>query len=179
MSHLCISTDRQIIHTHTHRELKHGGLIYISAGRSPCLVIALCRDTWSLQAHRCCWKPVCFCRQLWLWWNSDKKRMVDTGFLILNYLYDQLLLFFCIENHCLVGLWWAASECFNLVFLVVLIQCIFSWLFVCKQAVTAMVQQAMQYIDETPDVDTRIELIKTLNSVSAGKVVVWHRGCLI
>ena len=33
-----------------------------------------------------------------------------------------------------------------------------------------MVQQAMQYIDETPDIETRIELIKTLNSVSAGKV---------
>ncbi|KAL5082461.1 hypothetical protein RYX36_010882 [Vicia faba] len=41
-----------------------------------------------------------------------------------------------------------------------------------KQAVTAMVQQAMQYIDETPDVETRIELIKTLNSVSAGKIYV-------
>ncbi|KAK9134430.1 hypothetical protein Syun_013760 [Stephania yunnanensis] len=41
-----------------------------------------------------------------------------------------------------------------------------------KQAVTAMVQQAMQYIDETPDVETRIELIKTLNSVSAEKIYV-------
>uniref|UniRef100_A0A2K1R4P0 PSMD12/CSN4-like N-terminal domain-containing protein n=1 Tax=Populus trichocarpa TaxID=3694 RepID=A0A2K1R4P0_POPTR len=41
-----------------------------------------------------------------------------------------------------------------------------------KQAVTAMVQQAMQYIDETLDLDTRIELIKTLNSVSAGKIYV-------
>ncbi|KAL5820577.1 hypothetical protein ACOSQ3_022459 [Xanthoceras sorbifolium] len=41
-----------------------------------------------------------------------------------------------------------------------------------KQAVTAMVQQAMQYIDETPDLDTRIELIKTLNNVSAGKIYV-------
>ena len=38
------------------------------------------------------------------------------------------------------------------------------------QAVTAMVQQAMQYIDETPDIETKIELIKALNSVSAGKV---------
>ena len=38
------------------------------------------------------------------------------------------------------------------------------------QAVTAMVQQAMQYIEETPDLETRIELIKTLNNVSAGKV---------
>ena len=40
----------------------------------------------------------------------------------------------------------------------------------CTQAVTAMVQQAMQYIDETPDIETRIKLIKTLNIVSAGKV---------
>lgn len=37
------------------------------------------------------------------------------------------------------------------------------------QAVQAMVQQAMQYIDQTPDLDTKIELIKTLNNVSAGK----------
>ncbi|KAG2716420.1 hypothetical protein I3843_03G127400 [Carya illinoinensis] len=41
-----------------------------------------------------------------------------------------------------------------------------------KQAVTAMVQQAMQYIDETPDLEARIELIKTLNNVSAGKIYV-------
>ncbi|CAM8996631.1 unnamed protein product [Rhodiola kirilowii] len=41
-----------------------------------------------------------------------------------------------------------------------------------KQAVTAMVQQAMQYIDQTPDIDTRIELIKTLNLISAGKIYV-------
>ncbi|KAL2504608.1 26S proteasome non-ATPase regulatory subunit 12A [Abeliophyllum distichum] len=41
-----------------------------------------------------------------------------------------------------------------------------------KQAVQAMVQQAMQYIDQTPDLETRIELIKTLNSVSAGKIYV-------
>ncbi|XP_074280680.1 26S proteasome non-ATPase regulatory subunit 12 homolog A-like [Silene latifolia] len=41
-----------------------------------------------------------------------------------------------------------------------------------KQAVTAMVQQAMQYIDQTPDLETRIELIKTLNTVSAGKIYV-------
>ena len=41
-----------------------------------------------------------------------------------------------------------------------------------KQAVTAMVQQAMQYIDQTPDIETRIELIKTLNNVSAGKIYV-------
>ncbi|KAL2551486.1 26S proteasome non-ATPase regulatory subunit 12-like protein A [Forsythia ovata] len=41
-----------------------------------------------------------------------------------------------------------------------------------KQAVQAMVQQAMQYIDQTPDLDTKVELIKTLNSVSAGKIYV-------
>ncbi|GFQ02660.1 26S proteasome non-ATPase regulatory subunit 12 homolog a [Phtheirospermum japonicum] len=41
-----------------------------------------------------------------------------------------------------------------------------------KQAVQAMVQQAMQYIDQTPDLDTKIELIKTLNNVSAGKIYV-------
>lgn len=39
------------------------------------------------------------------------------------------------------------------------------------QAVTAMVQQAMQYIDEAPTVEARIELIETLNTVSAGKVL--------
>jgi len=33
-----------------------------------------------------------------------------------------------------------------------------------------MVQKAMDYIDLTPDIDTRIELIKTLSSVAAGKV---------
>uniref|UniRef100_A0A5B7AHT1 PCI domain-containing protein n=1 Tax=Davidia involucrata TaxID=16924 RepID=A0A5B7AHT1_DAVIN len=41
-----------------------------------------------------------------------------------------------------------------------------------KQAVTVMVQQAMQYIPETPDIETKIELIQTLNSVSAGKIYV-------
>jgi 26S proteasome regulatory subunit N5 len=41
-----------------------------------------------------------------------------------------------------------------------------------KQAVTAMVQQAMQYIAETPTVEARIELIETLNTVSAGKIYV-------
>ncbi|XP_073059123.1 26S proteasome non-ATPase regulatory subunit 12 homolog A-like [Primulina eburnea] len=41
-----------------------------------------------------------------------------------------------------------------------------------KQAVQAMVQQSMQYIDQTPDLDSKIELIKTLNSVSAGKIYV-------
>lgn len=38
------------------------------------------------------------------------------------------------------------------------------------QAITAVVQKVMEYIDVTPDVETRIELIKTLSSVAAGKV---------
>ncbi len=38
------------------------------------------------------------------------------------------------------------------------------------QAVKAMVQQAAQYLDDVPDMDTRNELIETLNSVSFGKV---------
>uniref|UniRef100_A0A803N074 CCHC-type domain-containing protein n=1 Tax=Chenopodium quinoa TaxID=63459 RepID=A0A803N074_CHEQI len=45
-----------------------------------------------------------------------------------------------------------------------------SAVFVAHLAVTAMVQQAMGYIDQTPDLDTRIELVKTFNSVSAGKI---------
>ncbi|CAM6043993.1 unnamed protein product [Sphagnum compactum] len=38
-----------------------------------------------------------------------------------------------------------------------------------QQAVKAMVQQAAQYLDDVPDMDTRNELIETLNSVSFGK----------
>ncbi|CAM6090625.1 unnamed protein product [Calypogeia fissa] len=41
-----------------------------------------------------------------------------------------------------------------------------------KQAVTAMVQHAMNYIDDAPDQDTRVELIKTLNAVTVGKIYV-------
>lgn len=40
------------------------------------------------------------------------------------------------------------------------------------QAVVEMVQRAMAYIDKAPDVETQIELIKTLNTVTAGKVSV-------
>lgn len=47
---------------------------------------------------------------------------------------------------------------------------LFHGYFIFAQAVTAMVQQAMQYIDQTPDIESKIELIKTLNNVSAGKV---------
>ncbi|RVW55049.1 26S proteasome non-ATPase regulatory subunit 12-like A [Vitis vinifera] len=49
---------------------------------------------------------------------------------------------------------------------------LFHGYFIFAQAVTAMVQQAMQYIDQTPDIESKIELIKTLNSVSAGKIYV-------
>ena len=38
-----------------------------------------------------------------------------------------------------------------------------------KQAVTAMVQQTMLYIDQTPDIETKIGPFKTLNSVLSGK----------
>ncbi|KAL2623223.1 hypothetical protein R1flu_003428 [Riccia fluitans] len=41
-----------------------------------------------------------------------------------------------------------------------------------KQAVTAMVQKAMEYIEQTPDLDTKVELIKTLNTVTVGKIYV-------
>ena len=38
-----------------------------------------------------------------------------------------------------------------------------------KQAVTAMVQQTMLYIDQTPDIETKIGPFKTLNNVLSGK----------
>ncbi|CAL8471167.1 g10709 [Coccomyxa elongata] len=41
-----------------------------------------------------------------------------------------------------------------------------------KQAVQAFVRQAMGYIDQTPDKETRIELIKTLQTVTEGKIFV-------
>ncbi|KAH7867414.1 hypothetical protein Vadar_033030 [Vaccinium darrowii] len=40
------------------------------------------------------------------------------------------------------------------------------------QDTTAMVQQAIQYIEETSDIESKIQLIWTLNSVAAGKVYV-------
>jgi len=46
--------------------------------------------------------------------------------------------------------------------------------FCLSQAITAMVQKAVDYIDLTLEIDTRIELIKTLSSVSAGKVRIFH-----
>eukprot|EP00897_Mesotaenium_endlicherianum_P008565 jgi/Mesen1/7737/ME000407S06971 len=41
-----------------------------------------------------------------------------------------------------------------------------------KQAVSAMVQEAMGYIEVAPDLDTRVKLIETLSTVTAGKIYV-------
>lgn len=41
-----------------------------------------------------------------------------------------------------------------------------------KQAITSMVQECMTFLDKTPDVETKLELIKTLVTVSAGKIFV-------
>ncbi|KAJ3295369.1 26S proteasome non-ATPase regulatory subunit 12 [Borealophlyctis nickersoniae] len=41
-----------------------------------------------------------------------------------------------------------------------------------KQAVTRMVQEAMTYIDKTPDMKTKLELIDTLRTVTEGKIFV-------
>lgn len=39
------------------------------------------------------------------------------------------------------------------------------------QAVQAFVRQAMGYIGDTPDKETKVELIKTLQTVTEGKVL--------
>ena len=41
-----------------------------------------------------------------------------------------------------------------------------------KQAIGAVVREAMSYIDETPDVKTKTQLIETLNEVASGKIFV-------
>eukprot|EP00210_Caulerpa_lentillifera_P001847 g1776.t1 len=41
-----------------------------------------------------------------------------------------------------------------------------------KQAIQAFVRQAMEYIDQTPNQDIQVELIKTLQSVTEGKIFV-------
>ncbi len=38
------------------------------------------------------------------------------------------------------------------------------------QAVQAFVRQAMDYVEKTPNEETKVELIKTLQSVTEGKV---------
>lgn len=47
-----------------------------------------------------------------------------------------------------------------------------------RQAVQAFVRQAMSYVDHTPDRETRIQLIKTLQSVTEGKVS-FHQNHLL
>ncbi|KXJ21702.1 26S proteasome non-ATPase regulatory subunit 12 [Exaiptasia diaphana] len=39
-----------------------------------------------------------------------------------------------------------------------------------KQAVTKMIQEAFSYVDQTPDKETKLKLIDTLRTVSAGKI---------
>jgi 26S proteasome regulatory subunit N5 len=43
------------------------------------------------------------------------------------------------------------------------------------QAITSMVQECMTFLDATPDLDTKVALIKALITVSAGKV----RACVV
>ena len=40
------------------------------------------------------------------------------------------------------------------------------------QAVQAFVRQAMEYVEKTPNKETKVELIKTLQSVTEGKVTI-------
>jgi 26S proteasome regulatory subunit N5 len=39
-----------------------------------------------------------------------------------------------------------------------------------KQATTKMVQVVMGFLDETPDIDTKLSVIETLRNVTEGKV---------
>ncbi|KAJ1943140.1 proteasome regulatory particle subunit, partial [Linderina pennispora] len=39
-----------------------------------------------------------------------------------------------------------------------------------KQAITQMVQKAMEYVAQTPDEDTKVELIESLRTVTEGKI---------
>lgn len=41
-----------------------------------------------------------------------------------------------------------------------------------KQAVTKMIQECCTYVDQMPDKKTKLELIDTLRTVTAGKVIV-------
>ena len=38
------------------------------------------------------------------------------------------------------------------------------------QAVTKMIQEAFTYVEQTPDLETKLKLIDTLRTVTAGKV---------
>ena len=39
------------------------------------------------------------------------------------------------------------------------------------KAVTKMIQEAFTYVEQTPDLDTKLKLIDTLRTVTAGKVL--------
>jgi 26S proteasome regulatory subunit N5 len=39
-----------------------------------------------------------------------------------------------------------------------------------KQAITRMVQTVMKYLDETPNLETKLSVIQTLRTVTEGKV---------
>jgi 26S proteasome regulatory subunit N5 len=39
-----------------------------------------------------------------------------------------------------------------------------------KQAITKMVQEAYELVEETPDLDTKLKLIETLRDITTGKV---------
>lgn len=41
-----------------------------------------------------------------------------------------------------------------------------------KQAVTKMIQEAYTYVDQTPDMETKLKLIDTLRTITAGKIYV-------
>ena len=45
-----------------------------------------------------------------------------------------------------------------------------TWCRCCLQAVQSFVRQAMSYVDQTPNQETKVELIRTLQSVTEGKV---------
>lgn len=40
-----------------------------------------------------------------------------------------------------------------------------------KAATSKMIQEAMSYLDSTPDMETKLELIDTLRTVTDGKVI--------
>lgn len=40
-----------------------------------------------------------------------------------------------------------------------------------KTATSKMIQEAMSYLDSTPDMETKLELIDTLRTVTDGKVI--------
>lgn len=42
-----------------------------------------------------------------------------------------------------------------------------------KQAITLMTQEAMQCLEQTPDMKTKLELIDTLRTVTDGKVLLY------